>query len=391
MSEKKSWAYLNRVIEGPSRELWALLNAGYDADAIARGVRTRASWIGELARVTEARYQVDSAQRDLEEAQRRHARLITPDDEEWPTTELDYAFGCADTGLSEHLHTYQSDAVSPHALWVRGANLRMLTGSAVGMVGTRTATRYGIAATEQLVSDLAGHHWTIVSGGAKGIDTAAHQAALAANAPTVVISACGIDRVYPSDNRALFEAIPTAQRPGAIVTEYPPGTPPQRHRFLTRNRLVAALTQGTVIVEAAWRSGALNTLSWAEGLGRVSMAVPGPITSTTSLGCHQRIRHNRAQLVTSGADIRGLLEALSACDTEQQYELAFAPDEIQALSRNELRIFDALPRREARETDAIAREAGMTVPLTVTLLVELSRRGLVVREDTCWRRTADQN
>lgn len=389
MSSLESWAYLSRVVEGPSRGIWPLLSAGRDADEIARGVRNRASWLGDLGPETEARYGWDQPETDLEAAFCAGARLVTPENPEWPGEQFDHAFGFAATGLSEHVRTYQADAVAPHALWVKGARLSGQFARAVALVGTRALSQYGAAAAEQLVSDLAAHKYTVVSGGALGVDTVAHRAAVARNTPTVVVSACGIDRTYPQDNRDLFERITSTPRPGAIVTEYPPGTPPQRHRFLTRNRLVAALSQGTVVVEAAWRSGALNTLSWAEGLGRMAMAVPGPITSTSSLGCHRRIRDGRAQLVTSGKDIRALVETVGAVDTDAQYELAFAPNEIQALSRNELRVFDALPVTGSRETDDIARAAGMTVPLCVHLLVDLMKRGIIRREGTQWARTSE--
>lgn len=387
MSSLAAWAYLSRVVEGPSWGIQKLLDAGRDAEEIVRGIKTRASWLGELGRETEARYDTDQAHRDLETAARHGARLVTPDDSEWPSEELNHAFGFAATGLSEHLRTYQADAVAPHALWVKGARLNTLFHRAVALVGTRALSTYGAQATEMLVADLAANQWTIVSGGALGADTIAHRSALERGTPTVVVAACGIDRTYPRDNAELFASIIDSPHPGAIVTEYPPGVPPQRHRFLTRNRLVAALTQGTVVVEAAWRSGALNTLSWAEGLGRIPMVVPGPITSTNSLGCHSRIRDGRAQLVTSGRDVRALLEAVGAVDTDAQYELAFAPSDIQALSRNELRIFDALPVHGARETDAIARIAGMSVPLCVHILLDLARRSVVVREGTCWARS----
>lgn len=388
MTDHAAWAYLSRVVEGPSRGIQHLLRAGRGAEEIARGVRTRASWLGELARETEARYDRDTSAQDLAAAQRVGARLVTPEDDEWPAEQLEHAFGFAASGVSEHLRTYQSDAVAPHTLWVKGAPLQGLFTRSVALVGTRAVSRYGIAATEQLVADLAGHHYTVVSGGALGVDSAAHRAALSGGAPTVVVAACGIDRTYPRDNQALFDQLTAAARPGAVITEYPPGTTPQRHRFLTRNRLVAALTQGTVVVEAAWRSGALNTLSWAEGLGRIPMAVPGPVTSSNSLGCHSRIRDGRAQLVTSGRDIRALLEAVGALDADAQYELSFAPTEIQSLSRNELRVFDALDIHGAKDTDDIARDAGMTVPLCVHILVDLDKRGVVRREGTRWARVA---
>ncbi|RNE49412.1 DNA-processing protein DprA [Corynebacterium alimapuense] len=384
-SKPESWAYLNRVIEGPSRPLQELLSAGRDADDIARGVRTRAKWLGELGRQTQARYNHDQSAADLEAAAAVGARLISPDDQEWPGAELDQAFGFAATGRSEHLRSYQADAVPPHALWAKGADLTGLVAQSVAVVGTRAVTRYGVEATRQIVAGLASHQWTVVSGGAFGIDTAAHEAALAAGGNTVAVAACGIDRVYPARNAALLERIAGQ---GCVLSEYPPGTTPQRHRFLTRNRLVAALTAGTVIVEAAWRSGALNTLSWAEGLGRVAMAVPGPITGAGSLGCHERIRSGRAQLVTGADEIRALLGAVGALDVTQQYELAFAATPAQSLSRNELRIFDACGSAAVSAED-IAAGAGLPLPLVVHLLMDLHRRALIGREGSTWFRVGE--
>lgn len=379
-----AWAYLNRVVEGPSQALQEHLRAGRGAEEIARGVRSRASWLGALGPETEARHNWQRSEEDLATAARLGGRLVTPEDEEWPAEALDHAFGFAATGLSEQVKTYQADAVAPHGLWVRGRNLRGIFAQAVGVVGTRSASAYGRKVTAQLVQGLAPAQWSIISGGALGVDTAAHEAALGAGGCTVVVAACGLDQDYPRQNRELFTRITGAE--GAVLTEYPPGTTPQRHRFLTRNRLVAALSAGTVVTEAGWRSGALNTLSWAEALGRIPMAVPGPVTSAASVGCHKRLREHRAQLVTGSDDVRALLGAVGSVDAEAQYELAFAPDEIQRLSRNELRIFDALPVNGDRDADQIARSAGLPLPLAVHLLVELERRGLIAREGNQWRR-----
>ncbi|RSZ62040.1 DNA-protecting protein DprA [Corynebacterium hylobatis] len=377
-----SWAYLNRVVEGPSRPLQQLLDAGRDADEIARGVRRRATWIGELATQTASRHNWDRAEQDLADAAAVGARLIHPGCAEWPLAEFDRAFGFAATGRSDHLRSYQADAIPPHVLWVRGMPLDQAVAQSVAVVGTRAATRYGHEATRQLVQGLATHHWTVVSGAALGIDTVAHETALATGGLTVAVAACGIDRTYPARNGALLDRI-AAQ--GCVISEYPPGMNPQRHRFLTRNRLVAALTAGTVIVEAAWRSGALNTLSWAEGLGRVTMAVPGPVTSAGSLGCHERIRQGRAQLVTGADDVRGLLGAIGALDVAEQYELAYAATPVQSLTRNELRVFDACAPGGSTAQE-IAAGAGLPLPLAVHLLMDLARRNVVRLDGTAWSR-----
>lgn len=386
MSRLQAWAFLSRCVEGPHRRLHELLSSGHDVEEIVQAIKQRQSWLGQdLLRATEARYQVDQSAEDLARIAQLGGRLITPEHEEWPTAEFDQAFGFAASGMSEHARSVQEDAVPPHALWIRGKSLRELITQSVTVVGTRAVSNYGREATRVLVSGLVSHQWTIVSGGALGIDAVAHNAALDSGGHTVVVAACGLDRSYPSAHTGLFDQVVDR---GAIVSEYPPGVTPARHRFLTRNRLAAALSAGTVVVEAAWRSGALNTLTWAEGLGKVTMAVPGPITSTNSLGCHERIRQGRAQLVVSADEIRQLLSAIGEVDVEGQYEMLFAADSVQQLSRNEMRIFDALSA-ESYSVDQIARQAGMTVKLTVHILVDLAKRGMVVREGAGFKRNSE--
>ncbi len=385
----KAWAYLSRVVEGPNGNLQALLKQGRDAEEIALGIKRRESWLGDLLKETASRADWDTSEQDLKIIENLGGRLITPDDSDWPTEEFEHAFGFAATGMSDHVRTYQDDAVAPHALWVRGGNLRALTAQAVTLVGTRAVSHYGTEVASMFTDNLVAHQWTIVSGGALGVDTVAHSAALRAGGSTVVVAACGLDRSYPAHNRQLFEDIVKSGK-GALVSEYPPRTTPQRHRFLTRNRLVAALTKGTVVVEAAWRSGALNTLSWASGLGKVAMAVPGPVTTAGSLGCHERIRSGSAEMVTSGDDVRSLLGAIGDIDMQEQYELSFAETPVQGLSRNELRVFDALGTRP-QEANQIATDTGLPLPLVIHLLVDLHKKQLISRDGTVWSRVRDVN
>lgn len=215
-------------------------------------------------------------------------RHITPADEEWP----------AQLG---------GDMCSE--LWVRGSlvNLSEATAGSVAIVGSRSATSYGADVASSMANSLAGDRndpRAIVSGAAFGIDQAAHRGALAAHGVTIAVLACGVDRVYPSAHRQLLDYIADT---GAIVSAYPPGTGPTRTQFLARNRIIAALSAGVVVVEAAVRSGALSTARHALELGRPVMAVPGPVTSATSVGPHSLIRHDKAALVTSADDVRELL------------------------------------------------------------------------------------
>jgi len=218
-------------------------------------------------------------------------RLVCPGDPEWPGQ-------LADLGDDQ-----------PYALWLRGnADLRFSCLRSVAIVGTRAATAYGAYVAAELSASVAARGWTVVSGGAFGIDAAAHRGALAADGSTVAVLACGVDTPYPAAHADLFDAI--ADR-GVLVSEWPPGRHVSRLRFLVRNRVIAALTAGTVIVEATERSGALNTARHARDLHRRLMAVPGPVTSDLSAGCHRVIRDWHATLVTSASDV---IDRLSQAD-----------------------------------------------------------------------------
>lgn len=380
MSSLRSWAYLSRVVEGPSPDVQALLAAGRDADEIAHGVKTRATWIGSLARATERRYATDRSAEDLEAAASFGYSLLTPESAEWPAAALASSFGHGEAASLD-------GGWPPHALWVRGAtNLATLLERSVAFVGTRAATPYGTQATGDLAAGLAKHSYTVVSGGALGIDTVAHQAALDHQTPTVVIAACGPGRVYPAANAGLFDKVATGG--GAIVTEYPPHVTPDRHRFLTRNRLIAALTQGTIVVEAGYRSGALNTLTWATAFGRPVMAVPGSILSASSLGTNLAIYQGKAQMVLNAHQIHELLSPFGAVDAEAEMEALFPATQVQRLSRNELRVYDSLPAFGDGGSDAetIAERAGLTVALTVHILLDLQQRGVVERQRRTWHR-----
>lgn len=388
MSSLESWAYLNRVVEGPSQHIQALLRAGRTAQEIAHGVRTRATWIGGLAAQTENRYTWDRPAEDLEAAAQQGFTLLTPESDGWPTDEIAEAFDRGRAVAAAEGRTVPADAVAPHGLWVRGnTDLAALLSHSVAFVGTRAASTYGHHATANLVNGLAQHRYTIVSGGAYGVDTVAHRTALDAGLPTVVVAAGGPGNVYPAANRDLFEQITASG--GSWVTEYPPGTAPERHRFLTRNRLVAALTQGTVLTEAAFRSGALNTLTWVNAFNRAAMAVPGPILGAQSLGTNLAIRDERALMVLNAGMIHERLSRVGEFDAEAQLEMDFAADPIQQLSRNELRIYDALPPagHKGRQAEDIASASGLTIALTVHILMDLQKRAMVVRDGRLWSRT----
>ena len=186
-------------------------------------------------------------------------------------------------------------------LWVRGAaDLNQLAANAVAVVGSRAATDYGTHQATELSRDLAAMGHTVVSGLAYGVDQAAHRGALLAGGPTIAVMPCGGDRPYPAAHAQLLEVI--ADR-GLVVAEAPPGTAPTRARFLARNRIVAGLSEGTVVVEGAFRSGALTTAQWTNALHRPVMGVPGPVTSAASAGVNQLVRLGQASLVTNAQEV----------------------------------------------------------------------------------------
>jgi DNA processing protein len=213
----------------------------------------------------------------------RGIQLLCPDDPGWPP-QLD------DLGTAR-----------PLALWVRGTvGLRSCCAQSIAVIGARAATAYGEHASTEIAAALGEEGWAVISGGARGIDACAHRAALAAGGRTVAVLACGPDVDYPRDHRDLFAEIAAH---GAVISESPPETRPDRPRFLLRNRIIAALASGTVVVEAARRSGTISAAGHAEDLRRPLMAVPGPITSAMSAGCHDLMREHHAACVTSGAEV----------------------------------------------------------------------------------------
>ena len=327
---------------------------------------------------------------------REGIRLTCPGDPEWPDV-LD-----------------QLRQARPYALWLRGnADLRFACSRSVSVVGSRAATGYGGHVAGELAADLAERGWAIVSGGAYGIDAAAHRGALAAEGITIAVMACGVDYPYPSGHADLFQAI-AAQ--GLVISEWPPGCHPARMRFLVRNRTIAALACGTVIVEAGERSGALNTARHAADLGKPLMAVPGPVTSAQSAGCHRIIREWGATCVTRAADVIEMLSPLSVPDALAPGGLGpvFTPGSGppgsgppgsgppgcgqagsgagsgSVPSRDDLdadtaRVLDAIPTRGGAGTSTIAVGAGVDLDTVLRCLGRLAGYGFIERCDRGWR------
>lgn len=369
--ETRAWAYLSRVVEPPSKDLATLVatvGPVEAADRIRRGdVRE------PLARLTEARRDVDCAADDLDVLARLGGRLVTSSDPEWPLL--------AFTGFRGVDERDRPAGHPPSVLWVVGEeSLADVVERGCSVVGTRAATSYGEHQAADLAAGLAERDVAVVSGGAFGIDGVAHRAALSAEGLTVAVLAGGVDVPYPVAHTEMLHRIGVH---GLLVSEYPPGVRPARHRFLTRNRLVAALSGATVVVEAGLRSGAANTAAWAAALGRPVCAFPGPVTSSASAGCHVLIQGG-AYLVTRVEEVVELVGAAG----ELAPELDRPTSKLDGLSDLELRAYDALPARGFRSVDQIAVAAGLPPTQLLGPLATLELAGLVLRRDGRWRVSA---
>lgn len=304
--------------------------------------------------------------RDLEALSGIGGHLVVPEDAGWPVA-LD-ALGAA----------------APACLWVRGSSdLAGALQRAVAVIGARASSGYGEHVAAGLASGLALRGWTVVSGGAYGIDAVAHRAALAGPGRTVAVLAGGVDRPYPAGNARLLQAVIEAG--GSVVAEVPPGSVPSRSRFLQRNRLIAAAGAATVVVEAAWRSGALNTASHALALLRPVGAVPGPVTSATSAGCHRLLRDGGAVCVTDVAEVVELVGALDGEPVAVASDVRAGPaDDLTSAGR---RLLDALPVRRGADPTSLARVGGLSMAEVRAGLGQLELAGLAEQDGGRWRLT----
>lgn len=303
--------------------------------------------------------------RDLETIARFGGRLVIPEDDEWPS-------GLAELGPE-----------APLCLWVRGDEPLPDTARSVAVVGSRDATGYGLSVAGEMSRGLADLGLTIVSGGAYGIDGQAHRAALASSGPavpTVAVLAGGADRYYPAGNEDLLREV---ARRGHLVSELPPGASPSKHRFLKRNRLIAAMSAATVVVEARWRSGALSTARRAADLGRHVAAVPGSVYSANSAGCHRLLRDG-ATCVTDAKEAYELIAPAGEGLLEDRHTPARQHD---GLSLVDLMVLEALPVRRGAEVESLAVVAGLSEAEVRAGLGRLSLLGLSERVEGGWRRT----
>ncbi|GHI04573.1 DNA polymerase III subunit beta [Streptomyces cellostaticus] len=314
-------------------------------------------WAGLLARAGRA-----EPERDLEVARAAGMRFVCPGDAEWPRQLDDLGDG------------------RPTGLWVRGMpSLRMWALRSVAVVGARACTEYGAQVAGSLASGLAERGWVVVSGGAYGIDGAAHRGALAVDGATVAVLACGVDRPYPRGHTALINRI---AEQGLVVGELPPGDHPTPSRFILRNRVIAALTRGTVVVEAACRSGSLVTARAAQRLGRFTMGVPGPVTSSLSVGVHELLR-GEAALVTDAAEVVELVGDMGELAPPRRGPV-LPRDLLEPAARA---VLAALPGNRAAPAGEIARGARTTPDEAIARLYELRALGYVERHGDGWKLT----
>ncbi|MEU0387230.1 DNA-processing protein DprA [Streptomyces chartreusis] len=357
--------FLTRVIE-PGDEIGGRWVREFGAREVARrlaeGGRPLAGASGKRWKGLLARAEVARPRADLAVARAAGVRFVGPGDAEWPG-QLD------DLGDAR-----------PLGLWVRGrASLRMWALRSVAVVGARACTEYGAHMAATLAAGLAEQGWVVVSGGAYGVDGAAHRGALGAGGATVAVLACGVDRPYPRGHTQLISRI---AEQGLVIGELPPGDHPTPSRFILRNRVIAALTRGTVVVEAAHRSGSLATARAAQRLGRYTMGVPGPATSGLSAGVHELLR-GEAALVTDAADVVELVGDIGQLAPDRRGPVL--PRDLLAPATGQ--VLAALPGGRAARPDEIARRAQTAPDDAIARLYELRALGYVERHGDGWKLT----
>ncbi len=357
-----AWARISEPADEQAASLIAMEGHVAALGIVRAGRASRALGVGDQRwRGWQARAEVLDLDRERAITATVGARILFPGDAEWP----------------ERLDDLD---IPPHCLWVRGeADLATATHRSAAIVGSRAATAYGCEAAHDLGFGLAGRGVTVVSGAAFGIDAAAHRGALAGEGLTVALLACGVDRDYPAAHAGLLRQV---RAQGLVVSELPIGAAPLRMRFLARNRLIAALTTGTVVVEAGLRSGSLNTAGHALGLGRAVCAVPGPVGSHVSAGCHKLIREG-ATLVTDAAEVAEELgpigEALAPVKEERGPDADWSPIDRQ--------VHAVVPVRSGWPVDRIVKEVGCAPLAVMASLGRLEADGAVRLTSRGWQKS----
>lgn len=362
---RAAWARLAEPGDGTAGRLIAWVGPVRALEAVILGAPTGLELDGPAAALDSAafmkgisrwqpRLDKEATVHDLKRAVETGTRILTPEDQLWPDT-------CADLG-----------AHAPLMLWLRG-NPALLQALSLAVVGARACTGYGAHVTAEITDGVCAAGAAIVSGAAYGVDAVAHRTALAAGGATIAVLAGGVDRPYPSGHAELLANI---GRHGLICSEMVPGSAPTRWRFLQRNRVIASLARATLVTEAGMRSGSLNTAGHASEMSRPLGAVPGPVTSPASAGCHRLVRDYDATLVTNAVEAQ---ELVGLGTDVALFDLEPGADRPPPLHR---RILDALPLQTARGLTEVIREAGVTREEAHGALAELELLGYVVRSST---------
>lgn len=374
---------MNRAVSGPSgvsraergaRAAWSRIAEPADERALAlvaehgavdalRRVISGDPEVPEVFRMRADRFRVDAdPSSQLAAARAIGATVLCPGDPEWPAR------------VEEH-------PLPPLCLWVLGSpDLATLAERSVSIVGARSSTGYGDTVATGLGSGLAERGWTVVSGAAFGIDAAAHRGALAIDGATVAVLAGGVDRPYPLAHTTLLARIAEV---GAVVAEVAPGMAPTRPRFLLRNRIIATISRGVVVVEAALRSGSLNTARTAAEIGRPVGVVPGPVTSMMSSGCHQARRDGLAEIVT---DVDEVIDLVGDFGVDAAARPSADPVLTDVLDASDAQVLASVPVRRALTSVDIAVAAGVPVAAASAALGRLDLQGFVRRDGGGWRK-----
>lgn len=328
--------------------LQQLAEAGRIEQAEVRFVNVGSTLEDSLAR-WRPRLSMSKVMQSLDTATRLDIHLVDQNHQDWP------------------VQLESLELATPSVLWVRGRTEALAASErSWAVVGCRTPTSYGFDVTTSLVQGLAEENFTVISGGAFGIDAIAHKTALVVETPTIAVMAGGVDRLYPRTNEPLLHQIIAE---GAVLSEVAIDTAPTKWRFLQRNRVIAALSAGTVIVEAGYRSGAINTANHAVSLGRIVAAVPGSILSAKSQGTNKLIADSKALLVSGAQDLIDLY-------IDGNTSLSFEPTELTPL---EVRTLDAIGFSSA-SIESICTEAGLTRGEAETTLRLLIQKGVVLQQ-----------
>lgn len=363
----KAWGplRLTEIIRGatPSQHDWTTLMGQYvDDGAFTKKLRDN------LAAAIQ-RWRRRSAYLDPEQALHTMSNLgggfLIPEDDLWPAALADLK------------------STEPLGLWTLGQQAVPPLKYVLGLVGSREATSYGNAATTMLATKARAMGLTVLSGGAYGIDAQAHDQALrapGAGVATIAVLAGGLDRFYPAGN---VELLYTIVEHGLLITEMPPGMRPNRYRFLHRNRLIAALSKVSIVVEARYRSGALNTAHHAHDLDRTVGAVPGPINVPSSAGCHRLIKDTPTLLIDAPSDLERLYEPCA--ETIPSEHASGQVRGYDMLTMEEMLVYEALPLRGGRNLEQLCSMTGLSVPRITGILTKLSRHKLVESNPNGWQ------